>query len=128
MRITQMEEMEVWKASFELTKTVYQLTKRVDFSKDYSLKDQFRRASISIMNNIAEGFGRSGNKEFIQFLGVAKGSCLEVRSMAYVASDQNYISKKDFHGIMTQTDNIQRMLGGFIKYLKGSNLKGGKFD
>ncbi|MBC8029653.1 MAG: four helix bundle protein [Pyrinomonadaceae bacterium] len=90
------EQIDVWQKSRELTKQVYSLTAKGDFAKDYGLKDQIRRASVSVMSNIAEGFERSGTGEFMQFLSIAKGSAGEVRSQLYVALDQRYLPKEAF--------------------------------
>jgi four helix bundle protein len=89
------EDLNVWKQARQLTQEVYRLTKTEKFLKDFGLRDQIRQAAISIMSNIAEGFERGGNQEFIQFLYVAKASCGEVRSQLYVALDQGYLPKAD---------------------------------
>ena len=87
------EEIEAWKKSRELVRAIYQATSLGAFSTDYGLRDQIRRASVSIMSNIAEGFEREGTKEFVQFLSIAKASAGEVRSQLYVALDQGYIGQ-----------------------------------
>jgi four helix bundle protein len=92
MSVKTFEDMEVWKEARRLTQRIYHLTKNEDFAKDFGLRDQIRRAAVSIMSNIAEGFERGGNQEFVQFLYVAKASCGEVRSQIYVALDQNYVA------------------------------------
>ena len=97
------------------------------FSKDFALVNQIRRASISILSNIAEGFERGGNKEFLQFLAIAKGSCGEVRAQFYVALDQNYIDKNQFEEITNKLLETNRMISGFMKYLQQSDFKGSKF-
>ncbi len=86
MKIKKFEELESWKKARELTNTIYQATGTGRFTRDFGLKDQIRRASISILSNIAEGFERGGDKEFFQFLAIAKGSCGEVRAQLYVAA------------------------------------------
>ena len=93
MPVKNFEELEIWKEARKLTRAIYQLTKREKFSRDFSLRDQIQRAVVSIMSNIAEGFERDGNQEFVQFLYVAKASCGEVRSQLYVAFDQDISSK-----------------------------------
>lgn len=121
------EDLNVWQKARELVKLIYRLTKTKDFSKDYSLIDQIRRASTSIMSNIAEGFERGSNKEFIQFLYIAKGSCGEVRSQLYVAIDQDYISNDDFSNAKNSCVKISAMISNLINYLKTSEMKGTKF-
>ena len=117
MKISRFEDLEVWQQARELTRWVYKLTANGRFSRDYGLKDQMRRASVSIMANIAEGFSRRGDKEFTQFLFVAKSSAAELQSHAYVALDQGYITETDFKGLYESLDHISRMLSNFIKRL-----------
>jgi four helix bundle protein len=90
-RIEKFEDLIVWQKARELTKNIYRVTKIGEFLKDFGLRDQIRRASVSIMSNIAEGFERGGRSEFHQFLVIAKGSCAELRSQLYVALDAEYI-------------------------------------
>ena len=94
MQVKNFEDLEIWKDARALTRAIYQLTSDSKFSKDLGLRDQIRRASVSIMSNIAEGFERGGNQEFIQFLYVAKASCGEVRSQLYVAMDQTTLIRR----------------------------------
>lgn len=89
--------------------------------------DQIQRASVSTMANIAEGFKRGGDKEFIQFLSTSKGSCGEVRSHLYVALDQKYVSQQVFADLYSKADEVSRLIGGFMTYLKESELRGRKF-
>ena len=125
--IERFEDIESWKLAREITKLIYEVTSRANFSKDFALTNQIRRASISILSNIAEGFERNGDKEFVQFLTIAKGSCGEVRAQLYIASDQNYIDENEFETIQGMLVETSRMLSGLIKYLKQSELKGSKF-
>ncbi len=111
----------------EITRMIYQTSSSGNFSKDFALVNQIRRASVSILSNIAEGFERNGDKEFIQFLTIAKGSCGEVRAQLYVALDQNYVDKEQFTSIQNKLVETSRMLSGLIKYLQQSSFKGSKF-
>ena len=95
-RIERFEDLIAWQKARKLTCEIYQITRQGAFVKDFGLSNQIQRASVSIMSNIAEGFERGSNKEFIQFLYIAKGSCGEVRSQIYIAFDQRYISENDF--------------------------------
>jgi len=122
------EELPVWQKARELVKYVYSLTKKDDFSRDFSLVDQIRRASTSVMNNIAEGFERGSNPEFIQFLYISKGSAGETRTQLYIALDQGYISKDEFKKGFDLCRDVSGQLSGLIDYLKGSRLKGEKFN
>ncbi len=94
--IERFEDIEAWKKARELTKVVYQLTSIGEFARDYGLRDQMRRAAVSILSNIAEGFERDGTREFQQFLAVAKGSAGEVRAQLYVALDAGFLTQEDF--------------------------------
>ena len=123
MKVNSFEDLQVWKDSRILVKIIYQLTSEGQFNKDFGLKEQIQRASVSIMNNIAEGFERNNNKEYIKFLGHSKGSAGEVRSMLYVAADLGYISQDSFNTIYQMSINIITQLSNFIKYLKSSSIK-----
>lgn len=122
------EETDVWKESRELVKLVYKLTNGLTFKKDHGLTDQVRRASVSILSNIAEGFERGSNAELLHFLYVAKGSAGEVRAQMYVALDQGYVSQTDRLKVHELCINISSQIAGLIKYLKRSGLKGSKFN
>ncbi len=121
------EELPVWQRARELVQYVYDLTKKEPFCRDFSLVDQIRRASTSVMFNIAEGFERGSNTEFIQFLYISKGSAGEARTQLYVALDQNYITGEEFKKGYSLCKDISGQLSGLIDYLKGSRLKGEKF-
>ncbi|SRR5579884_1357285 len=127
MSIDHFEDLEVWKESRALAASVYKVTGERGFASDFGLRDQIRRAAVSVMSNIAEGFERGGNAEFIQFLYIAKGSCGEVRSQLYVAKDQSYLSEKEFNELFKSFKRLSVMLNNLIVYLKGSSLKGAKF-
>ena len=121
------EDVQAWKKCRKLAKTIYQQTSHGSFSQDFGLRDQIRRAAVSAMSNIAEGFERGGNKEFHQFLSMAKGSVGEVRSQLYVALDVGYLEQKDFNRLFAMADEAGRLIGGFMSYLEKSDHKGPKF-
>jgi four helix bundle protein len=121
------EQIGAWQKSRELTREIYKITTEGRFGRDYGLRDQIRRASVSIMSNIAEGFERSGSGEFGQFLSTAKGSAGEVRSQLYVALDQEYLSRDAFELLLNRATEISRMISGLMTYLRGSGIKGTKF-
>ncbi len=122
MKVNSFEDLQVWKDSRILVKSIYQLTSDGKFSKDFGLREQIQRASVSIMNNIAEGFERNNNKEYIKFLGYSKGSAGEVRSMLYVATDLGYILQDNFNMHYQMAINIITQISNFIKYLKKSSI------
>jgi four helix bundle protein len=122
MKIERFEDIEAWKEARKLVNRVYGFCSVNEFKKDHSLVDQIRRAAISVMANITEGFARKGNKEFIQFLFIAKSSAAELQSHLYVALDQKYINEDTFDELYQDADKIQRQLSNFIKYLH-STLK-----
>ena len=121
------EEIEAWRKARELTKQVYRISRTSMFARDFGLRDQIRRASVSIMSNIAEGYDRSGTGEFIQFLATAKGSAAEVKCQLYVALDENYIDESTFHELSALVTEIGNMIGGLMGYLRRSGIKGTKY-
>jgi four helix bundle protein len=124
---TRFEDITAWQKARELTKEIYRVTSQKEFSRDFALKDQIRRASVSVMSNIAEGFERSGTGEFTHFLATAKGSAGEVRSQLYVALDQAYITADIFSTLNLTVTEISKMVAGLMGYLKKSGLKGTRF-
>ena len=121
------EEIESWKRARKLTKRIYQLSNQGAFARDFALRDQIRRACVSIMSNIAEGHDRSGTKEFVQFLATAKASAAEVRCQLYIALDQGYISEDEFTELGREALETQLLIGGLIKYLRRSGCRGNKY-
>jgi four helix bundle protein len=118
MKILRFEDIEAWQEARKLVKMVYEvISKSHEFKRDFRLVNQIQNAAVSSMSNIAEGFSRKGNKEFIQFLFVSKSSAAEVQSQLYVALDQGYISQSDFDRIYDQAEKVSKMDSGFIKYL-----------
>jgi four helix bundle protein len=107
-------EMEAWQKARDLTTRVYAVSKRGAFAKDVELRGQIRKASISVMSNIAEGFDRNGTAEFVQFLAIAKGSVAEVASQLYVANDQSYVTREKFDDLMALAMETGRKIGALI--------------
>ena len=126
-KIERFEDIEAWKKARELTRQVYQVTATGAFARDFGLRDQIRRASVSIMSNIAEGFERDGNVEFRQFLAMAKGSTGEVKAQLYVALDAGFLSLSDFEQLSNLTNEVSRLIGGFMRYLADTDYKGRKY-
>ena len=126
-KIESFEDLKVWQTARELNSLVFELIINNIDIKDYPLKDQINRSTGSIMDNIAEGFERQGNKEFRQYLTISRGSAGEVKSQLYRALDRNYISKEIFIKLLNKTKDISKMLNGLIKYLNTSDFKGSKF-
>lgn len=126
-RIERFEDIEAWKLARRATNRVYEVSSTEPFCRDFALVNQIRRASISVMSNIAEGFERDGNKEFIQFLAIAKGSCGEVRSQLYIAADRRYIDESTFKEIAELLIEASRTISGFMRYLQGATERGSKF-
>jgi four helix bundle protein len=128
MTVRSFEDLEIWKGSRRLTGRIYRLTRMPKFSKDLRLGGQIQGAIVSIMSNIAEGFERGGNQEFIQFLYIAKGSCGEVRSQLYVALDQGYVDPKEADELIESLKRLSIMISNLIDHLKHSGMKGEKFN
>lgn len=124
---TKFEDIEAWQKARELTNAVYCCSGKGAFAKDFGLRDQIRRATVSVVSNIAEGFERGGSAEFLQFLAIAKGSAGEVEAQLYVAFDQGYINQEQFDSIKSTASSTKKLIAGFMNYLKRSNLKGQKY-
>jgi len=118
MPIQRFEEMKVWQDSRKLSQQIYSITKSKDFKRDFGLRDQIQRASVSVMSNIAEGYERDSNRELIRFLNYSKGSVGEIRSLLYVAFDQEYITKDQFNELKDAATVISIQVANFIKYLQ----------
>ena len=118
MKITRFEDLECWQAARVLVNMVYEAVKsNSHFQRDFRLNGQITGAGVSSMSNIAEGFSRRSNKEFIQFLFISKSSVTEVQSEAYVALDQKYISQQTFKKIYNQAEEVSKLDSGLITYL-----------
>jgi four helix bundle protein len=123
MKITRFEDIDAWQEARKLVKMVYSMiNKSSKFKKDFRLVNQVQDAAVSAISNIAEGFARRSNREFIQFLFISKSSAAEVQSQLYVALDQEYINQDDFDRVYGQAEIVSKMDSGFIKYLN-SQLK-----
>jgi four helix bundle protein len=118
MTIKRFEDIDAWQEARVLTKEIYRLTKLSKFSKDWGLREQIQRASVSIMNNIAEGFDCGTKAEFIKFLGYSRRSASEVQCILYVALDQGYIMQNHFEQLYDRAEKVRRMVTSFIRYLK----------
>ena len=119
MVIRKFEEIIAWQRARELTNLIYRKFFKLH---DFEFRKQICRASVSIMNNVAEGYERMGNKEFIKFLFISKGSCSEVRSMLYLARDLDYITEHNFTVMQEKVTEVSKMIYGLIKYLKNNNF------
>ena len=116
--ITRFEEIEAWQTARELTRLIYEYTEDGKFARDFGLKDQIRRASVSIMSNIAEGFESQTQSQFIRYLGIAKASAGEVRSQLYVVCDLQYIKEEQFSTVFQLAEKNSRQIANFITYLE----------
>lgn len=112
------EELEVWKRAKDLTNLIYKFSSDGSFSRDFGLRDQMRRAVVSIMSNIAEGFENQTQALFIKYLGLAKGSAGELRAQLYIAKDQEYISEENFSELFLLAEICSKQLARFIQYLE----------
>ncbi len=124
---TRFEDMEAWRQARVLCQEIYYVSGQGSFVKDFGLRDQIRRASVSIMSNIAEGFERSGTGEIIQFLAIAKGSAGEMRSQLYIALDQGYLDQGEFARLASLASDSGKMIAGLMMYLRKSGIKGTKY-
>ena len=117
-QVRRFEDLEAWKFGRELAQSVYSLTRKDLISRDFGLVDQIRRAATSAMTNVAEGFERGSNKDFVRFLFIARGSAGEVRSLLYVALDQGYITEEEFNTTQDLCIQTSRIIWGLVKSLR----------
>ncbi|MBO0950377.1 four helix bundle protein [Fibrella forsythiae] len=125
--IHRFEELNAWKKARELAKAILDVTGQKSFSADYDLVRQIKRASGSVRDNVAEGFGRGGRAEFSQFLGIAKGSACEVKSQLCRALDSGYLSEDSFQSLYTLADETAKIIDGSIIYLNKTEVKGRRY-
>jgi four helix bundle protein len=125
--IGRFEDIKAWQNARELCRIIHHFTLKSSFSKDYRLVGQIKASSGSIMDNIAEGFERNGNREFLQFLSISKGSCGETRSQLYRALDNEYILQSEFDLAYLKAEELGKMISGFMDYLNKSDIKGSKY-
>ena len=121
------EDLEIWSSARKICNDVFMIKEKTELKNDYKLYNQLNGSSGSIMDNIAEGFERNGNREFIQFLAISKASCGETRSQMYRVLDRNYISKEEFEIFYNKLILLSKQISSFINYLQKSELKGTKF-
>jgi four helix bundle protein len=118
MKITKFEDLKIWQIALKVTKEIYDITSKKEFSKDFSLKDQIRRAIISVSSNIVEGFEKNNNNEFIRFLKIAKGSIGEIRNQLYIALAVKYIEQDEFERLNNELIELANQVGKLISYLE----------
>ncbi|MCF8713693.1 four helix bundle protein [Joostella atrarenae] len=125
--VKQFEDLEIWQEARRLAKEILQIVKTTDLNNDFRFRDQIKASSGSVMDNIAEGFERSGNLEFRQFLSIAKGSAGEVRSQLYRAYDSEYIDEDRLNDLTVSYVNLSKRISAFISYLNKKDYKGIKY-
>mgnify|MGYP006283007985 CR=1 FL=1 len=128
MKVKRFEDLEVWQLARQLCTYVFKVTSQQPFYNDFRFRDQIRASAGSTMDNIAEGYERGGNKEFIQFLWISKGSCAEVRSQSYRAFDLDYIIQEQLDELLIKTDKLARKTANLIQHLKTTTYKGPKYN
>lgn len=125
--IERFEDLDIWKEARIISNKIFKISVETELKNDFGLRNQIRNSSGSVMDNIAEGFGRGGNLEFRQFLSIAKGSVGETRSQLYRLLDSNYIENDKFEELKSELEKLSGKITNFIKYLNNNNFKGNKF-
>ena len=125
--ITKIEDLLIWQESRVLVKNIFLITSTDKYSKEFFLKDQIKRSAVSVMSNILEGYGRGGNKEFVQFLYIANGSLSELKSQLYISFDFNLISEEQLEDYLKDVLKIENMIKAFVRKIKESEFTGTKF-
>lgn len=123
MKVTRFEDLDCWKAARELTTTIFFVSNNGKLATDWDTRSQLRRAAVSTMNNIAEGFARYHNGEFVQFLNISQSSAAEVKSMLYLLEDVAYLDVTTLQLLHQKTDLLRKLTLGLIRYLKGDKPK-----
>ena len=121
-KIGQFEDMEVWVLARKLANQIYDVSEKGAFARDFWLRDQMRRAAVSILSNIAEGYESDSDRQFIRYLGFAKASAGELRAQLYIALDRKYLSQQEFSGMKDLTRSCSRQLAGLVRYLSNNPL------
>ena len=116
--IRKFEDIEAWQKARDLTREIYKVSSNSEFRNDFALRDQIRRACISIVSNIAEGFSRRGNKEFARFLDIAHASAAELQAQLYIALDQTYLNAEEFEKLYSVAEEVSKMIKGLMNYLQ----------
>ena len=126
--ITRLEDLRIWQMAREINNDVFQIITNQKIRSDWPLRDQLNRSAASIMDNIAEGFGRNGKREFIQFLSISKASCTETKSQLFRAIDRIYIDKSQFDNTFDKVDHLEKMLAKMMNHVRKLEGKGWKFE
>ena len=126
--ITRLEDLRIWQLAREINNDIFQIISTEKIRRDWPLRDQLNRSAASVMDNIAEGYGRNGKREFIQFLSISKASCVETKSQLYRAVDRIYIEKEQFDFTFDRVDHLEKMLAKMIDHLRKLEGKGWKFE
>jgi four helix bundle protein len=117
------EDIQAWQKARELVREIYNLTAEGSLARDFGFRDQIRRAAVSSMSNVAEGFARKSDKDFARFLDIARGSAIEVQSLLYVALDVRYKDGDEFEKLSRLADESASLIGGLTSYLRGSQSR-----
>ncbi len=126
--VKKFEDLEIWQLSRILCKEIFEIIENTNLKSNYRLANQIDGSSGSIMDNIAEGFERNGNKEFLQFLSISKASCGETRSQLYRVLDRNFITESKFDDLKEQCETLSKKIGAFMNYLTNTEMRGSKFN
>lgn len=126
-KVNKLEDLKAWQEAKVLAVGIYRVTVKNELAKDYNFSNQLRRAAVSVPSNIAEGYGRGGNKEFVQFLSIAKGSLYEIKTQLEIANELKYIDENSFVELSAQAVKVIKIVSGLLAYIKESDFRGSKF-